>query len=58
MNANFFNYSMYDRFIPRQPCVRVRASVNFFTKKKKKKKKRFPSETIDWILTKFHRNNP
>ena len=36
-----------------RPSVRssVRASVNFFFKN-------FSSETIDWILTKFHRNVP
>ena len=33
MDANFFYYSIYDRFILRQPCVCVHAFVNFFFKK-------------------------
>ena len=35
MDANFFYYSIYDRFIQRQPCVRacMCAFVNFFFKK-------------------------
>ena len=35
MDANFFYYSIYDRFIQRQPCVRacVCAYVDFFFKK-------------------------
>ena len=30
MDANFFYYSIYDRFIQRQPCMCMRAFVNFF----------------------------
>ena len=33
MDANFFNYSIYDRFIQRQPCAYMSAFVNFFFKK-------------------------
>ena len=33
MDANFFYYSIYDRFIQRQPCVCIRALVNFFFEK-------------------------
>ena len=33
MDANFFYYSIYDRFIQRQTHACVRASVNFFFKK-------------------------
>ena len=37
MDANFLYYSIYDRFIQRQPCacmrVCMRAFVNFFFKK-------------------------
>ena len=33
MDANFFYYSVYDRYIQRQPCACVRAFVNFFFKK-------------------------
>ena len=49
MDANFFHYSIYDRFIQRQPCECVRVFVNFFFKK---------SYPIDWIFTKFHGNVP
>ena len=48
MDANFFYYSIYDRFIQRQPCAWVYAFVNFFFKKN------FSSETIDWTFTKFY----
>ena len=48
MDANFFYYSIYDRFIQRQPCVCVCVIVNFF--------KNFSSETFDLIFTKFHKN--
>ena len=33
MDVNFFYYSIYDRFIQRQPCACMRAFVNFFFKK-------------------------
>ena len=33
MDANFFYYSIYDRFIQRQPHACVRVSVNLFFKK-------------------------
>ena len=33
MDANFLHYSIYDRFIQRQPSVCVRASVNIFFQK-------------------------
>ena len=33
MDANFFYYSIYDRFIRRKPCPCVHASINFFFKK-------------------------
>ena len=33
MDANFFYYSIYDRFIQRQPCTCMHAFVNFFFKK-------------------------
>ena len=33
MDANFLYYSIYDRFIQRQPCACMRAFVNFFFKK-------------------------
>ena len=46
---NFFYYSIYDRFIQRQPYACV--CKHFL------KKKNF-SETIDWFFTKFHRNVP
>ena len=56
MDANFFYYSIYDRFRKRQPCACVRpcvcAFVNFFFKKK------FFSETIDWTFAKFHSSVP
>ena len=29
MDANFFYYSIYDKFIQRQPCACMRAFVNF-----------------------------
>ena len=45
MDANFFYYSVYDRFIYKV-CVRVFSLKNL------------SSETIDWMLTKFHRNVP
>ena len=55
MDANFFYYSIYDRFIQRQPCACVRACmcafVNFFFKKNF-------SETNDWTFTKFHSSVP
>ena len=51
MDVNFFYYSVYDRFIQRQPCVCMFAFANFFFKN-------FFSDTIDWIFTKFHRNVP
>ena len=38
MDANFFYYSIYDRFIQRQPCACVGAFVNFFFKKKTSQK--------------------
>ena len=47
MDASFFYYSIYDRFIQRQPCACMRAFV-----------KNCSSETIDWSFTKFHRNVP
>ena len=47
MDANFFFYSIYDRFI--QTTICMHAFVNVFFKKN------FSSETIDWIFTKFHR---
>ena len=31
MDANFFYYSMYDRFIQRQPCACVHACVHLLT---------------------------
>ena len=37
MDANFFYYSIYDRFIQRQPCACMRAFVNFFFKKTSQK---------------------
>ena len=52
MDANFFYYSIYDRFIQRQPCACVSAFVNFFFKKN------FSSDTIDWTVTKFHSSVP
>ena len=33
MDANFFYYSIYDRFIQGQPCAYMCAFVNFFFKK-------------------------
>ena len=33
MDANIYYYSIYDRFIQRQPCACVRAFVKFFFKK-------------------------
>ena len=33
MDVNFFYYSIYDRFIRRQPCACIHAFVNFFFKK-------------------------
>ena len=50
MNAGFFYYPIYDRFIQRQSGARVCVFVNFFVKKL--------LQTIDWIFTKFHRNVP
>ena len=47
MDANFFYYSIYDRFVQRQPHACMRPYPFSF--------KNF-SETIDWIFTKFHRN--
>ena len=42
MDANFFYYSIYDRFIQRQQCACVHACVcafvNFFFKKKTSQK--------------------
>ena len=37
MDADFFYYSIHDRFIQRQPCTCVRAFVNFFFKKTSQK---------------------
>ena len=54
MDANFFHYFIYDRFIQRQPCACMRAFVNFFFFSLKN----FSSETMDWIFTKFHKNVP
>ena len=46
MDANFFYYSIYDRFIQRQPCACMRACMHacvhlltFSLKKKKTSKK-------------------
>ena len=50
MDANFFYYSIYDRFITRQQCAGTCAFLNFLFKKL--------LETIDWIFTKFHRTVP
>ena len=54
MDANFFNYFIYDRFIQRLPCACMHACafVNFFLKKN------FSSETIEWTFTKFHNSVP
>ena len=55
MDANFLYYSIYDRFIQRQPCACMRACiacVNFFFKKTS------PQTTIDWTFTKFHSSVP
>ena len=52
MDANFFYYSIYDRFIQRQPCACVHACVHFLTFSLKKKNN-FTSETIDWTLPNF-----
>ena len=50
MDANFFYYSIYDRFILKTTmCMHA---VNFFFKKN------FSSETIDWTFTKFHSSVP
>ena len=54
MDANFFYYSIYDRFIQRQPCACMRACVHFLTFFIKKKF----SETIDWTFTKLHSSVP
>ena len=52
MDANFFNYSIYDRIIQRQPCVHVCvcAFVNFFLKKKKKTS---PQKLLTGLLPNF-----
>ena len=59
MDANFFYYSIYDRFIQRQPCACmhacVHACVHLLTFSLKKN---FSSETIDWTFTKFHSSVP
>ena len=59
MDANFFYYSIYDRFIQRQPCVCMRVcmhvSVHLLTFSLKKN---FSSETVDWTLTKFYSSVP
>ena len=44
MDANFFHYSISDRFIQSQPCVP--ACMRDF------------SETVDWTFTKFHSSVP
>ena len=49
MDANFFYYCIYDRFIQRQPC----ACVHLLTFSLKNF-----SETIDWTFTKFHSSVP
>ena len=57
MDANFFYFSIHDRFIQRQPCACawmcacVCAFVKFFFKN-------FSSETIDWTFTKFYSSFP
>ena len=45
MDANFFHYSIFDRFKQGQPCASAFSLKNF-------------SETVDWIFTKFQRNVP
>ena len=45
MDANFFNYSIYDRFIQRQPCVCVHACVHLLTFSLKKT---FPQKLLPW----------
>ena len=57
MDANFFYYSIYDRFLQNKhvrACMYacVCAFVNFFFKKN------FSTETIDWTFTKFHSSVP
>ena len=54
MDANFFYFSIYDRFIQRQPYVCVHAYVHLLTFSLKN----FSSETIDWTFTKFHSSVP
>ena len=50
MDANFYYYSIYDRFIERQPCGCVHLETLPL--------KNFPSETIDWTFAKFHSSVP
>ena len=57
MDANFFYYSIYDRFIQRQPCACMRVCMcmciclRFL-------QKNFSSETIDWTFSKFYSSVP
>ena len=53
MDANFFHYSIYDRFIQRQPRACMHACVHLLTFSLKNF-----SETIDWTFTKFHSSVP
>ena len=55
MDANFFYYSIYDRFIQRQPCACMHL-LTFSLKKTSPQK--LLTETIDWTLTKFHSSVP
>ena len=50
MDANFFYYSIYDRFKSRQPFACMHAFVNFYFKS-------ISSETFDWIFSSPEHNS-
>ena len=49
MDGNFFHYSIYDRFIQRQPCACVCELFLYKTS---------PQKLLTGFLTKFHRTVP
>ena len=49
MDTNFFYYSMYDKFIQRQPCAYMRACVHLLTFSLKK----LPQKLLTGLLPNF-----
>ena len=55
MDANFFYYSIYDRFIQRQPCVCVHVCVHLLTFSFKKTSQKLLSGFLPNFIVAFLR---